>query len=232
MRRAGLLLGLALVSSSAAAKEPRAVATAKQVKPHLGAVRLSVQSQTQQMGKLYMWFLRQGDDPAGQEVLRFERGSGVPLAGTNMIDSKPQVYALPPGFYYLIAHGVKCSDLPPFGTSGCSVAEGALRYTAPASRYTGPTPTFQVVAGQLTDAGEFILEAAPDSPMTEGEADSFAQNSPWAFNVRVRASNVPAPASFSSMGSGPAPFIPHGFESAITCAKRPKGAMMYLPFQC
>jgi hypothetical protein len=90
VRRIGLLLWLALISSTAAAKEPQAITASKEIKGNLGAVRLSIQSQTQQMGKLYMWFLRQGGDPGHQEVLRFERSSGTPLAGTNMIDSKPR----------------------------------------------------------------------------------------------------------------------------------------------
>ena len=216
----------------AQAIEPKPVASAKAVKPGHGAVRLSVQSQTQQMGTLHLWFLRDGGDESSRaDVLEFERKVGVPIAGSNMIDSKPRIYSLRPGRYRLIGHTVKCGGLPPVGTYGCSVREYGY-YETPARRYGPVAPSFEVAAGKLTDAGEFILEAAPGSPITEESALKFAQKNPAAFRVGVRPIAAPLPREFATFAAGPATDVPPEFVSLITCPARPKGAMMYIPFTC
>lgn len=224
-----LLLG---ASAPALAMEPKPVGSAVEVKAGMGAVRLSIQSQTQQWGALRVWFLRVGGDPANkQDVLEFERSVGVPIAGVNMIDSKPRVYPLRPGRYRLIGHGVKCKAMPPEGTIGCSVREFGMKET-PALRYGEPSPSFEVAAGKLTDAGEFILEAAPNSPITEGDALKIARKNPRWFRIGVRPIAQPVPAAFQALPPGPRVDVPPEFVSNIHCPRRPKGAMMYLPFTC
>lgn len=226
---AGLMLA---VAAPALAIEPAPIASARDVKAGMGAVRLSVQSQTQQMGTLHVWFLRVGGDASRkQDLLEFERKVGVPIAGVNMIDSKPRIYALAPGRYRLLGHGVKCGTVPPEGTTACSVTQYGT-YETPALRYGETAPSFEVVAGRLTDAGEFILEAAPNSPITEESALKVARKNPRWFRIGVRPIAEPVPAAFSGLAAGPAPDVPAEFVSAIQCPKRPKGAMMYLPFTC
>lgn len=223
---------MAVLAAPAQAIEPKPVASAKAVKPGHGAVRLSVQSQTQQMGTLHLWFLREGGDETSRaDVLEFERKTGVPIAGTNMVDSKPRIYSLRPGRYRLLGHTVKCGGLPPVGTYGCSVQEYGY-YQTPAQRYGPIAPSFEVVEGKLTDAGEFILEAAAGSPITEDSALKFAQKNPTAFRVGVRPIAAAVPGEFATLTAGPATDVPPEFVSLITCQARPKGAMMYIPFTC
>lgn len=224
-----LLLG---ASTPALAIEPKPVGSAGELKPGMGALRLSVQSQTQQWGALRVWFVREGGDPRNeQDLLEFHRKVGVPIAGVNMIDSKPRVYAIRPGRYRLIGHGVKCKAMPPEGTIGCTVTQYGT-YETPALRYGEPAPSFEVVPGKLTDAGEFILEAAPNSPITEDDALKTVRKNPRWFRIGVRPIAQPIPAAFAALGAGPSVEVPPEFLSNIRCPRRPKGAMMYLPFTC
>jgi hypothetical protein len=219
-------------ASPALAIEPKPIDSAREMKAGTGAVRLSVQSQTQQWGTLHVWFLRDGGDPSNkQDLLEFERKTGVPLAGVNMIDSKPRVYALTPGRYRLVGHGVQCGSLPPEGTTACTVSQYGT-YETPAQRYDPPSPSFEVVAGKLTDAGEFILEASPNSPITEGGALKIVRKNPRWFRMAVRPIASPIADGFKALPAGPAVDVPPSFVSNIQCARRPKGAMMYLPFTC
>ena len=229
-----ILLALACLALAAPANavEPRSIASASRVKAGMGAVRLSIQSQTQHAGTLHVWFLREGGDLANKDdLLKFERKQGVPLMGLNMIDSSPKVFALPAGRYRLLAHGVKCPGLPPEGTI-CSITENWNHYLTPTRRYGFDAPAFEVAAGQLTDAGEFILEAPAGSPMDEQSAFKFGQKNPEAFQIRIRPIAQPVPAAFQSLGKGPAMAVHPLYQSAIRCPARPKGAMMYLPFDC
>ena len=229
-----VLLSFAL-AVPAHAIEPRTIKAARQVKAGQGALRLSVQSQVQQGGTIHLWFLREGGDPAkSADLLKFERKQGVPLMGTNTVDSRPQLYSIAPGRYRLIGYGVACGGLPPAGTTGCSARmNGVSIGTMPARRYDGETvPSFEIRGGQLTDAGEFILEAEPNAPIGEGTALRHAQREYSDFDVRVRPFAVSAPADFQSMAAGPQVEVPAAFVSQISCRARPKGAMMYLPFRC
>ena len=224
-------LGAALLPASAVAIKPKAVSSPSKLPTGMGIVRLSIQSQTQHGGKLFVWFLREGGNPANKEdVLRFERGQGVPIAGTNMIDQTPRTFALPPGRYRLLGHGVGCGQLPPEGSICLYGPFGGS--PMPTSRYGLDAPSFEVVAGQLTDAGEFILEAPPGTPMGEDTAIDFAMKNPSAFQMRVRSSTIPVPAEFRSLQAGPQISVDGSFQSKIRCPSRPKGAMMYLPFEC
>lgn len=223
------------VAAPAYAVEPRAISAAKQVKANQGAVRISVQSQVQQGGTIHLWFVREGGDPSrSSDLLKFERKQGVPLLGTNTVDSRPLVYSIPPGRYRLLGYGVGCGAVPTPGTYGCiSRMNGIPLGTMPARGYDEPDlPAFEIVAGRLTDAGEFILEAGGDAPISEEEAFKHLQRDHRDFQIRVRSSLQPQPANFAALGAGPPITVPKNFESRIVCRARPEGAMMYLPFNC
>lgn len=233
--RALFTLFIALLAATPAlAIEPRTISSANQIKPQHGAVRLSVQSQVQQQGTIHLWFLRENGDPSrSADVLKFERKQGVPLLGLNTVDSRPAVYSVPPGRYRLLAYGVACPMLPPPGTYACSARMNNVSIgQMPARRYQGEVPWFEVAAGKLTDAGEFILEARPGAPIGEDAALKFLMRDHRAFEIRVRPTDVPRPPAFSAVPAGPDPHVPPEFRSQISCRKRPKGAMMYLPFTC
>jgi hypothetical protein len=219
-----------LVASSACigparADNARQLSSAQRLRPDMGAIRVSVQSQVQLTGPLFVWFVREGGDPArNADLLRFERGQGVPVLGSNMVDSRAQVYAVRPGRYRLIAHSKSCSSLPP-PNAICSVG-------GPTERYEGETPVFEVRAGQLTEVGELILEAPAGTPIGEETGMRQMATNPYSFRIRVRPSEQPLPPDFASLSRGPAVEVPAGFRSAISCRARPDGAMMYLPFAC
>lgn len=234
MRFGPAILCAALLATPAHAIEPRTISSAAQIKREQGAVRLSIQSQVQQQGTIHVWFLREGGDPSrSADILKFERKQGVPLLGVNTVDSKPAVYSVPPGRYRLLAYGVACPMLPPPGTYACAATMNNVPIgQMPARRYQGEVPAFEVAPGQLTEAGEFILEARPGAPIAEKGALEFLMNDHRAFEIRVRPTALPRPASFAKAVAGPPPIVPAGFESRISCRQRPKGAMMYLPFDC
>ncbi|MBV8686651.1 MAG: hypothetical protein JOZ90_12155 [Alphaproteobacteria bacterium] len=238
MARYACLLALALALGGLGAAPARAgggrvIASARELKPGEGAVRLSVQAQTQQWATLHVWFVRDGGDPSRPDDLwRIDRKTGVPIAGSNQIDPNPKVYALPPGRYRLLGYAVKCDSPPPEGTIGCSVSQNYTHYEAPARRYGSEGPVIEVAAGRVTDAGEFIVEAAPGSPITEKAGSDFADHNPGAFDMRLRPSTVPLPAAFAGLPAGPQVAVPPGFASNVKCLRRPKGATLYVPFDC
>ena len=234
MPKLAAFLALMLAASPALAAEPRSINSPSQIKAGQGAVRLSVQSQVQQMGTIHVWFLREGGDPKrSADLLKFERKQGVPMLGTNTVDSRPAIYSVPPGRYHLLAYGVACPMLPPPGTWSCQATVNSIPTgSMPARRYEGEVPSFEVETGKLTEAGELILEAHPDAPISEEAALKFLMRDHRAFEIRVRPSANPRPAAFAKAAAGPAPIVPTFFQSRITCRQRPKGAMMYLPFTC
>jgi len=221
-------LVLALVSSSASAYEPRPINSAGQVKKELGAVRISVQSQVQLLETLHVFFLREGGDPRNSaDILKFERKQGVPILGANMVDTKPQVFAVPAGRYRLLAHTVGCGTLPPMNTV-CAINWKPM----PTARYGEDAPVFEVRTGSLTEAGEFILEAPLSLSIGEGTAVKAAMKDPESFVLKVRQRSGPRPTAFASLPAGPALIAAPDYISSIRCVQRPKGAMMYLPFDC
>ena len=97
LRHSLIVLTAFALAVPAHAIEPRSIKSARQVKAGQGALRLSVQSQVQQGGTIHLWFLREGGDPAkSADLLKFERKQGVPLMGTNTVDSRPLVYSIAP----------------------------------------------------------------------------------------------------------------------------------------
>ena len=158
----------------------------------------------------------------------------MPLLGTNTVDSRPLVYTVPAGRYRLLGYGVACAGVPVPGTYGCTgTLNGIPLGTTPARSYDGgEVPSFEVISGSLTDAGEFILEADPNSPISEEDALRHLQKNHRAYDVRIRRIAEAVPVAFSALGKGPQAIVPTEFVSKISCRHRPEGAMMYLPFQC
>lgn len=236
MHIAHLLLAAALLASTTAAMaiNPKPISSAKQLKPGQGALRLSWQAQVQQNGAIHLWFLREGGDSSRDgDVLRFKRGQGVPLMGSNNVDSRDLVYAVAPGRYHLAGFAVGCGDLPPPGAYACSARMNGIPMGEwPVRRYTGETPVIVVEAGKLTDAGEFILEAAPGSPITEEAAVKGMVKNRYEVDVRVRPFADPLRVDFSGLPGINGVTVPDPFRSQISCRARPKGAMMYVPFTC
>lgn len=79
--------------SFAKVSEPQKLASPTKLKPGEGVVRLSVRTQKQFTETFFLYFVRL--DEAGSDTdsfVRIERGAGVPLAGSNMIDPKPLTY--------------------------------------------------------------------------------------------------------------------------------------------
>jgi hypothetical protein len=212
-------------TTPARADNARQLSSAQRLRPDMGAIRVSIQSQVQLGGPLFVWFVREDGDPArNANLLRFERGQGVPVMGSNMVDSRMQVYAVRPGRYRLVAHSKSCSSLPP--------PDAICTAGGPTQRYEGETPVFEVRAGQLTEVGELILEAPAGTNIGEETGLRQMAANPYSFRIRVRASEQLLPPAFASLSPGPAPEVPPGFRSTIRCRARPGGAMMYLPFDC
>lgn len=232
MRKWAIACALAMLAATpAAAQEPPELTSPAALREDMGAVRLSLRSQVQLTETLHLWFLpeREGLVEA-REGLRFERKQGVPLAGTNMIDSRPRFYAVRPGRYRLAAHITGCEQLPPPGTT-CTMNWNPL----PTGTYSRGSVTFEVRAGELTDAGEFVLELPPgvDLGGTVSFKKAFKQM-PIA-EIRWRPIAAPLPAVFAAAKPGPVPAVPAAMQSNLRCETKPKsakGMMLFYPFAC
>lgn len=140
--------------ASASVVEPTAVKSLGQLKTNNGLLRLSVRTQRQYVDTFFLYFISvQPDGTDGDLVLRFERGAGVPIMGSNQIDVKAKYYTVPAGRYRLLAYTFVCNMVPPPGTV-CSYYGNAL----PTERYLSGSPIFDISVNRLTDAGDFILE--------------------------------------------------------------------------
>jgi hypothetical protein len=223
-------LAMLCATGVARAQEPRELSAPSALKADMGAVRISVRSQVQLSETLHLWFLPEGATAADwKQGLRFERKQGVPLAGTNMIDSRPRFFAVRPGRYRLAAHVVGCEQLPPPGAV-CTVNYGLM----PTGTYETDAVTFEVRAGELTDLGEFILELPPSAdPGAISFKRAFKQMQDAA--IRWRPIATPLADTFTAMQAAPAPQVPASLQSNLKCEVKPKGTkgmMLFYPFAC
>lgn len=232
MRASIALAGVSVIATAPAiAAEPRTLAQPSALPAGYGAVRISVRSQLQLTGPLYMWFLREGGSPSNpQDTLVFERGQGVPFAGTNMIDSRPSVLRILPGRYRLVGHVQNCAGYPP-PNAICQVN----RNPVPTGHYEGPSVTFDVIERALTDAGEYVLELPKEADT--GEPMSYKKAYKFVPNAAVRWRRIAAPLSteWSAMKPAPAPEVADGFRSNLQCEIKPKGVKgmsLFYPFTC
>ena len=207
--------------------EPQKLASPAKLKPGEGAVRLSVRTQKQFTETFFLYFVRL--DEAGSDTdsfVRIERGAGVPLAGSNMIDPKPVTYRFPAGRYRLLGYTMRCEGVPFEG----ALCMGSLSGAFPTGYYKSPSPTLEVKEGGYTEAGDFILEYT--GPRPKADIDGIAEVDALQADIRWRPLSAARPQLFETLTAAGPPTIPAGFESRITCDVRPKGVMLYIPFTC
>ena len=158
----------------------------------MGVVVVSVRSEKYLPGKLNVYFLREGGSiDNDDDVFRFSRKNGFMAVGNDTTDYAPKAFQLPPGRYSLVAHGVDCPGVPrPGQTCGQRMSfggGGSVSVSRPSRGYASETPSFEVVAGELTNIGDFALtqanvirwSAIPASEVAEVMEDfsSFPQTS-------------------------------------------------------
>jgi hypothetical protein len=207
--------------------EPREIKSVQGLKPEEGIVRLSVRSQRQFIETAYLYFIQvRPDGSDAEQVLRFERGAGVPVMGTNMIDVKAKYYRVPAGRYRLLAYTVACGELPPPG-SICFFGGRPL----PTEAYVAGSPTIDVTPGAVTDAGDFVIEYTKEVDLDHFDLfdDRFSDEG---YGVRWRAIRDGIRPDFAALPAGPPPAVPAQFHSRIECEQRPKNKTVQFPFRC
>lgn len=229
------ILGMSLFAFAALAPnagqakvtEPPKIASPAKLKPGEGAVRLSVRTQKQFTETFFLYFVRLDENGGDSDAhVRIERGAGVPIAGSNMIDVKPVIYRMPAGRYRLLGYTMRCEGVPFEG----ALCTGSISGPFPTGYYNSPAPTFDVKDGGFVDVGDFILEYSGPRPI--GEINGIAEVDEHRSDIRWKPITAPSPAAFANLGDPGAPAIPAQFQSRITCETRPKGVMLYIPFAC
>lgn len=227
VRLFALLLLVGATASQAKVIEPKEIKSAAGIKPNEGVIRLSIRSQRQFIETAYLYFVQvKLDGSDGDEVLRFERGAGVPVMGTNMIDVKAKYYRVPAGKYRLLAYTVACDAVPPPGTV-CLFGGKPL----PTEAYAGGSPTFEVSHGAVTDAGDFVIEYTKEVDLDNFDlfGDRFSDEG---YGVRWRAIKDKIRPEFASLPAGSVTAVPPQFLSRIECEQRPKSKVIQFPFRC
>lgn len=198
------------------------------LKPGEGALRLSVRTQTQSTETLFVYFIEVRQDGSdGERILRFERGAGVPIMGSNMIDPKPQVYRVAAGRYRPLAFTLKCDGVP-FEGAVCSSNIGGLW---PTGYYARSEPFLAVEAGKFTDAGDFVVEYKGPIPDPRANIMSVKKQA-IDYVLRWRALPPAELIAFKTLPSTEPVQAPPNFHSRITCDQRPAGTSLYIPFAC
>ena len=207
--------------------EPKKLKTPAALKEGEGAVQLSVRTQKQFIETAIIYFVAldaEGHDT--DRVYRFERGAGVPIMGSNMIDERQTFYRMPAGTYRPLAFTVACDQMP--FQPGLVCTKGSAEY--PTGYYPNGTATFAVKPGHLTRAGDYIVEytgAFSDPTLSLFEYEK----SPAEWDLRWR------PASNSDLADfADSPLVdvsvPAKMRSRITCDARPAGVSLFIPFAC
>jgi len=227
---AGLMLqslAAAQTQSRYEVTEPKKVKSAKQLREGEGVLQLSVRTQKQFIETLIVYFV--AVDAEGRDtdrVIRFERGAGVPIMGSNMIDEKQQTYRVPAGRYRPIAFTVACDAMP---TSPGLVCGSGFSSFYPTGFYPTGAPVFEVKAGEFTQGGDFIVEyTGPKPPREQSLFD--VKDSPVDWGLLWRRGSG-SDAGFESLPSNESS-VPAEQQSRITCAQRPVGVTLYIPFDC
>lgn len=227
----GALLALAIVTPAQSQSrdeisEPRKISSPSRLKDGEGALQLSVRTQKQFI-ETAIFYLAQVDE-AGRDtgtILRFERGAGVPIMGSNMIDEKQQVYRVPAGRYRPIAYTVACDQMP--FAPGVYCRKGFASY--PAGRLDISDAFIEVREGALTLGGDFIVEYGGAIPAA-GTSIFDIEDSPADWSLRWR------PARETASRFEQLPLIeassPPDMRSRIECNQRPDGVTLYIPFTC
>ena len=162
-----LLASLSVPGWSAALADPgteaERVSRASSVDAGHGAVVISIRSELYLEDTLGVYFLREGGEVTNDaDVIRFERDQGMLSFGNDTLGFKVRSYQLRPGTYRLVAHGVSCAKVPA-ENERCLVdfkgIGGTEEISRPSRGYAGNVPSFEVRAGEVTYAGDFILTA-------------------------------------------------------------------------
>lgn len=176
------------------------VSRASSVDEVYGAVVISVRSELFLEDTLGVFFLREGGSIANDaDVVRFERRQGFFALGNDTLGFKVRAVQMRPGTYRLVAHGVSCAKVPA-ENERCLVdfrgLGGTEEISRPSRGYGENAPRFEVRAGSVTYAGDFILTARNTIEWAEIPADELRR-------TRAR---------FARMPSAPAPEIPEEFR--------------------
>ena len=218
-----------LVAQSYDVSEPKKIKSAKKLKEGEGALQVSLRTQVQYTQTLYVSFIKLNEDGTDSDIVyRMERGAGVPVMGSNMIDPKAVVYRLPAGLYRPLAYTVACRGIPSFGSvcSGPIAPDGGF----PTAYYRSSGPVIDIKAGELTVGGDFIVEY--DGPIAEGKHVGNTPKLPSQWNLRWRPLDAPIRKKLASLPVNVTPEPDERFRSRITCDARPEGVMLYIPHEC
>lgn len=162
-----LALCIVLPGWSAAQADPgteaERVSRAASLDTGMGAVVISIRSELYLEDTLGVFFLREGGNVANDaDVIRFERRQGMLAFGNDTLGFKVRSYQLRPGTYRLVAHGVSCAKIPA-ENERCLVdfkgIGGTQEISRPSRGYDDIAPSFEVRAGEVTYAGDFVLTA-------------------------------------------------------------------------
>ena len=207
--------------------EPKKAKSPKQLRDGQGALEISFRTQKQFTQTAIVYFVAVDDQGRDTDrVIRFERGAGVPLMGSNMIDEKPQVYRVPAGRYRPMAFTVACDQMPTAPDLVCGRAFGE---GYPTGFYPRGEAVFEVTAGELTRGGDFIVEYVGPVPSLNVKLSDF-DTPPRQWALRWRQGSGTA-SGFEALKSNIAS-VPQELHSRITCNARPEGVMLYIPFVC
>jgi len=199
-----LLVCLTLPSWSEALADPgtraERVSRASSVDEGYGAVVISIRSELYLEDTLGVFFLREGGSITNDDdVIRFERRQGFLSFGNDTLGFKVRAFQLRAGTYRLVAHGVSCPKIPA-EEERCLVdfngLGGAQEISRPSRGYHQIAPTFEVNAGSVTYAGDFILTARNTIEWAELPVEEVER-------TRRR---------FSRMPNAPEPIIPGEFR--------------------
>ncbi len=162
-----ILVCLALPGWASVAADPgtpvERVSRASAVDNGYGAVAISIRSEIYLDDPLQVYFLREGGSVTNDaDVVRFERAQGFFSFSNDTTTYKVITYQLRPGTYRLVAHGMNCGKIPS-EDERCLVdvhgLTGTVELSRPSKGYSDIAPTFEVVAGAMTYAGDFALTA-------------------------------------------------------------------------
>ena len=199
-----LCMFVSLPAWNAALAEPgteaERVSRASALDEGLGAIVISIRSELYLDDPLSVYFLREGgsiDNP--QDVIRFERKQGFLAFGNDTVKFKVRSYELRPGTYRLIAHGMDCPKIPA-EDERCLIEVqglgGAQELSRPSRGYGEEAPSFEIRAGTVTYAGDFVLMSRNTIEWAEIPGEELK-------SIRRR---------FEGMPVGPAPEVPEDFR--------------------
>lgn len=180
--------------------KPERIARASQVDEEFGAVVMSIRSEIYLDDPVQVFFLREGGRVENDaDVIRFGRRQGFFAFGNDTLGFQVRAYQLRPGTYRLVAHGMNCPKVPE-EDERCLIDEtgllGTVERSRPSRGYPEVAPSFEVQAGAVTYAGDFILTARNRIEWLEIPPEKLSR-------IRPR---------FDTLARGPEPLIPDDYR--------------------